>query len=118
MVGEYRIEGLPAGGRYELRAELDGFASVSRTDFVVVANNGHERVNFLLVPTTSETLSVIGRTQVLEQQRSTLQEIIGDQLAHSLPLFGRDFIALTALTPGISGNPNAPSVHIVPAIGK
>lgn len=108
--GEYLVEGLPAVGKYELRADLDGFASVSRTDFTLTPN-GRDTVSFLLIPATSETLSVIGRTQVLAQQRSTLQETIPDRLVHALPLIGRDFIALASLTPGFSGNPNAPSAN-------
>ena len=108
--GEYLIEGLPAVGKYELRADLDGFASVSRTDFVLTPN-GRDTVSFLLVPSTSETLSVIGRTQTLAQQRSTLQQTVSERLVHSLPLIGRDFISLASYTPGFTGNPNAPSAN-------
>lgn len=106
--GEYLFEGLPAAGRYELRAELDGFAPVSRTDFTLTPG-GRDTVSFLLIPVTTETLSVIARTAVGEQQRSTIQNTISERLAHSIPLIGRDFIALTMLTPGFTGNPNAPS---------
>ena len=106
--GEYLIEGLPPGDRYELRAELDGFAPVSRIDFTL-ASGGRDTVSFLLIPATAETLSVIGRTAVLEQQRSTLRETIPEQLAHSIPLVGRDFIALASLTPGFTGTMTAPS---------
>jgi hypothetical protein len=106
--GEYVIDGLPAPGVYELRAELDGFAAVRRPD-VPVTPGGRETVSFLLIPTTSETLSVTARTAVREQQRSTIQETIPEKLAHSLPLIGRDFIALASLTPGFTGSALAPS---------
>lgn len=106
--GEYVIDGLPVGDKYEVRAELDGFAPVSRTDLMLTPG-GRDIVSFLLVPATTETLSVIGRTTVLEQQRSTLQETIPEQLAHSVPLVGRDFIALASLTPGFTGSAVAPS---------
>jgi len=108
--GVYVLEGLPAAGGYELRADLEGFAPVSRLDVTLVAG-ARATVSFLLIPTTAETLQVIGRTQVLEQQRSTLQVTITDRLTHSIPLIGRDFIALASLTPGFSGNPNAPSAN-------
>ena len=89
--GEYLIEGLPATGVWEIRAELDGFAPVSRTAFTLTAG-GRDTVSFLLMPTTSETLSVTARTAIREQQRGTIQQIVTDRLAHSLPLIGRDFI--------------------------
>ena len=106
--GEYLIEGLPPGATYELRAELDGFAPVSRTN-VTIAPGGRDTISFLLIPATSETLSVTARTTIREQQRSSMQETIPDRLAHSVPLIGRDFIALASLTPGFTGNPIAPS---------
>src|SRR4051812_14901846 len=106
--GEYLIEGLPAVGSYELRAELSGFAPVRRTGFALTPG-GRDVLSFLLVPSTTETLSVVARTAIMEQQRSTLQQTISERLAHSIPLIGRDFIVLAALTPGFTGNPNAPS---------
>lgn len=108
--GEYLIEGVPAVSTYEIRADLDGFASVSRSD-VTLTPNGRDTISFLLVPATSEVLSVVGRTQILEQQRSTLLQTIPDRLVHGLPLLGRDFISLASLTPGFTGNPNAPSAN-------
>ena len=106
--GEYLVEGLPLGARYELRAELEGFAPVSRTS-VTLTPNGRDTISFLLIPVTSETLSVTARTAIREQQRSSIQETIPDRLVHSVPLIGRDFIALASLTPGFTGNPVAPS---------
>jgi len=106
--GEYLVEGLPLGVPYELRAELEGFATVSRTS-VTLTPNGRVTISFLLIPATSETLSVTARTTIREQQRSSIQETIPDRLVHSVPLIGRDFIALASLTPGFTGNPVAPS---------
>ncbi len=106
--GEYAIDALPLGATYEIRAELDGFAPVSRTS-VTLTPGGRDTISFLLIPVTSETLSVTARTTLREQQRSSLQETIPERLAHSVPLIGRDFIALASLTPGFTGNPVAPS---------
>lgn len=106
--GEYLFEALPATGTWDVRAELDGFAPVSRTAFTLTPG-GRDTVSFLLVPTTSETLSVTARTAIREQQRGTIQQIVTDRLAHSIPLVGRDFIALASLAPGFTGNPVAPS---------
>lgn len=106
--GEYLLEGLPLGATYEVRVELDGFAAVRRTS-VTLTPNGRDTISFLMIPVTSETLSVTARTAIREQQRSSIQETIPDRLVHSVPLIGRDFIALASLTPGFTGNPVAPS---------
>ena len=106
--GEYLVEGLPLGATYELRAELEGFATISRTS-VRLTPNGRDSISFLLTPATSETLLVTALTTIREQQRSSIQETIPDRLVHSVPLIGRDFIALASLTPGFTGNPVAPS---------
>jgi hypothetical protein len=106
--GEYLIEGLPAPVAYEVRAELNGFAPVSRRDVAVTAN-GREQVSFLLIPSAAETLSVSARTATRVQPPSTIQATVPERLAHSVPLVGRDFITLALLTPGFTGNPDAPS---------
>lgn len=106
--GEYVLDGLPATGTYEVRAELAGFAPVSRTN-VTLTPGGRDTVSFLLIPVTTETLSVTARTTIREQQRPSVQETISERLAHNLPLIGRDFIALASFTPGFTGNPIAPS---------
>ncbi|MBS1817014.1 MAG: TonB-dependent receptor [Acidobacteria bacterium] len=106
--GEYLIQGLPATGTWELRAELEGFATVSRVGFALTPG-GRDTVSFLLIPSRRETLEVIAETAIRDQQRGTIQEVISDRLAHSIPLAGRDFIALATLTPGFTGNPIAPS---------
>src|SRR3954454_6989456 len=106
--GDYLIENLPVGGVYELRASLDGFAPVIRNG-VSLTPGGRDTIAFLLVPVTTETLSVTARTAVREMRRSSLQQTIPERLARNIPLIGRDFIALSMLAPGFTGNPNAPS---------
>jgi outer membrane receptor protein involved in Fe transport len=106
--GEYLIEGLPASGSYELRVTLEGFAPASRTRLTLTPG-GRDTVSFLLIPATAETLSITARTALRDQLRSSIQETIPERLTRSLPLIGRDFIALSQLTPGFTGNPNAPS---------
>ena len=98
--GDYLIENLPVTGTYELRASLEGFAPVVRNQ-VSLTPGGRDTIGFLLVPFTSETLSVTARTAVRELRRSAIQQTIPERLARNIPLIGRDFIALSALTPGL-----------------
>jgi len=106
--GDYLIENLPVVGTYELHVSLEGFAPVVRSQ-VSLTPGGRDTIGFLLVPFTSETLSVTARTALRELRRSAIQQTIPERLARNIPLIGRDFIALSVLTPGFTGNPNAPS---------
>src|SRR5206468_13019020 len=66
-------------------------------------------VDFTLYAATAEALVVTGRVATLEHHRSTVQQMVGDALVHALPLVSRDFLALTSLTAGFTGNAIAPS---------
>lgn len=111
--GEYRVDALPTGEVYTVRAELDGFAPVTETG-VSVAALGTTRVSFLMLPGARETLSVTAGTVgpvVPPQPGGTLEHTVSDRLTHTLPLFGRDFLAVASFTPGVVGNPSAPSTN-------
>ncbi len=108
--GEYLVEALPVGEVYTVRADIDGFATVTQTG-VTVVSGGATRVSFLLLPGATESLSVTARAVSAPQPGATLDHTVSDRLTHALPLFGRDFIALVSLTPGVVGNPSAPSTN-------
>ncbi len=106
--GEYVIDGLPPTGTYDFTVDLEGFAPVRRTGVVIVPG-GRVTTSFLLVPTTSETLSVTARTAIGDQRRGAIQATIPERIIQAVPLAGRNFLTLAMLTPGFTGNPVAPS---------
>jgi hypothetical protein len=73
--GDYLIENLPVVGTYELHVSLEGFAPVVRSQ-VSLTPGGRDTIGFLLVPFTSETLSVTARTALRELRRSAIQQTI------------------------------------------
>ena len=106
--GSYVFTNLSIQGTYEIQAELQGFATVVHSG-VMISEGQRLTVDFTLYAATAEALVVTGRVATLEHQRSTVQQMVSDSLVHTLPLVGRNFLALTSLTAGFTGNAIAPS---------
>jgi hypothetical protein len=106
--GGYLFTNLAVPGTYEVQAELQGFATVVHSS-VTIAESQRLTVDFTLYAATAEALVVTGRVATLEHQRSTIQQMMSDSLVHTLPLVGRNFMTLTSLTAGFTGNAIAPS---------
>jgi outer membrane receptor protein involved in Fe transport len=106
--GRYEIANLPVEGEYQVSVALAGFTTAA-SENVRVVPNAILVVNFRLKLTVTESLAVSAPTPPFDTVRSTVQQTINEQLAHSLPLVGRNFIPLAALAAGFTGNPNFPS---------
>src|SRR5690242_18044612 len=106
--GSYLFTNLSVDGSYEVQADLQGFATVVHSG-VSLREGQRVAVDFTLYAATAEALVVTGRVATLQHQRSTIQQLVPDALVHALPLNGRNFLALTSLTAGFTGNQLAPS---------
>jgi hypothetical protein len=106
--GRYVINGLPAEGRYEVQAQLAGFVAAVHQD-VTVASGDTLVIDFRLRVAAAETVIVSASAASVDLGRSTVRQTVDEQLVHSLPLFGRNFIQLASLAPGFTGNPAYPS---------
>lgn len=106
--GRYVIASLPVEGEYEVRAELEGFAGVVR-DSVTLAPNEDLAIDFSLKAAAAETVLVIASASAFERPQSFAQQTIHERLVRSLPLSGRNFVHLTTLAAGFTGNPGFPS---------
>ena len=106
--GRYTISGLPADGDYEVSASVSGFASAA-TERITVVPNAMLVVNFKLKLTLTESVGVTAQSPLLERGASTVEQTVTEQLAHTLPLAGRNFIPLAMLAAGFTGNPNYPT---------
>src|SRR6187397_319858 len=98
--GVYRLSAMPVG-IYEVTAELQGFATVSKKDVEVnVAQT--QAVDFpLKVAQLAETVNVTGATPLIETTRSGVGAIVDVKRIESLPLNGRQFANLAATVPGV-----------------
>ena len=107
-LGRYEAANLPADGEYQVRVTLPGFTSPP-SENVALVPNATLVVNFRLRLTVAESAVVSAETPLLEGGQSSVEQTVNERLVHTLPLVGRSFIPLAALTAGFTGNPNYPS---------
>ena len=100
--GEYRFLELPAG-EYEVSAVAAGFVEV-RAPQVRVEVGAETLVNLALsqVKGHEERVEVVESVPLVEATSTTLSQVVDRQLVQELPLNGRDFGKLVALTPGVT----------------
>lgn len=108
--GSYEISNLPVDGPYTVQAQVAGLTPVARENVTLVAG-GKVVVDFILRGAIAESIAVTALTPPLQHDRAAVQQIVSEQLVHSLPLIGRDFLDLASLTAGFTGNRSAPSPH-------
>jgi outer membrane receptor protein involved in Fe transport len=98
--GLYRLTALPIG-IYEVTAELQGFATVSKKDIEVnIAQT--QAVDFpMKIAALSETVNVTGATPLIETTASSVGAIVDVKRIESIPLNGRQFANLAATVPGV-----------------
>jgi len=100
--GEYRFLELPAG-EYEVSAVAPGLqeARVSRVRVEVGAET-IIGVKLSQVKDRQDTVTVVETVPLVETSSTTLSQVVDRQLVQELPLNGRDFGKLVALTPGVT----------------
>jgi outer membrane receptor protein involved in Fe transport len=100
--GEFRLVQLPAG-EYEVSAIAPGFQEW-RQDHVIV-NAGEETIVNLQLAKPAQLIerTVITETvPLVKTSDTTLSQVVDRELVEDLPLNGRDFGKLVALTPGVT----------------
>jgi hypothetical protein len=101
--GNYTAPGL-AVGRYEVRAELQGFRRAVRSGITLQVNQ-NAQVNLVLqVGQLAETVEVRGEAALVDSSSATVGTVIDNRQVQALPLNGRGALALTLLTPGVISN--------------
>src|SRR5262245_46453001 len=104
--GNYHIQ-FVRPGRYEITVTVSGFGPFKATG-VEVATNQVVRTNAALqVGAITDTVSVEAKAQVLDTDRATVSETIGERSVVELPLNGRNVWNLAATAPGVLGGPTA-----------
>src|SRR5262245_45961436 len=99
-VGLFDVPALPPG-TYTVKCELEGFQTVTRTLELQVQQTA--RVNFTLEPgTISEMTTVAGVAPLVETSNATVGTVIENRRIVELPLNGRNYLQLVALSPNVS----------------
>ncbi len=98
--GAYSFPALPPGP-YVVKAELQGFRTV--TQEVQLQIEAVVRVNFTMeIGTLSETAEVTGVAPLITTENATVGTVIENRRIVELPLNGRNFLSLVALSPNVS----------------
>lgn len=102
--GEYGGFVLPevAPGEYKVTASSKGFAPVSKTVVVEVGADTSIDFAFSAIATKVENVNVTAEAPLIDTGRDTLGQVVDNHLVAELPLNGRDFGKLVALTPGVT----------------
>jgi hypothetical protein len=105
--GIYNLLFLPAGD-YTLAAEVAGFKKATLGPFHVDVNQTGRVDIKMEVGDTSQSVEVAAVAPILQTESTQTGETISSEKLTSLPLNGRNFAALTLLTPGaITTNPKS-----------
>ncbi len=99
--GDYHLLGLPAGA-YEIAVSKAGFGDYRQTG-VTLRIGDQARVDVkLALGQASESITVKADASLLETATGTVNYHVNGAQAESLPLDGRNFIPLVALSPGVA----------------
>ena len=101
--GVYIASELPAAS-YEVSVEFAGFVKAVQTAVVAVGRD--TTVDFKLTLHGGETVTVSAPPPLVDTAQDVLGEVVEQRLVTELPLNGRDFGKLVALTPGTTVDPS------------
>jgi hypothetical protein len=104
--GDYYIQ-FVRPGKYDISVTVNGFQGFKATG-VEVASNQVVRTNAVMqVGGLNESVNVEARAQVLDTDRATVSETIGQRAIVELPLNSRNVWSLASTTPGVLGGLNS-----------
>ena len=105
--GEYVVTNLPLGS-YTVAAEAPGFKRVVHPP-VEITVKARVRVDLALqVGETSQSVEVTGATPLIRTDSAEVGGVVSRSMLQEIPVFGRNFMSLTALVPGTtSGAPSS-----------
>lgn len=99
--GEYNLAGLPAGN-YVFTVEQPGFRTYRQTGIALRIGDRRELSVQLEIGEPSQSIEVNSNPSLLETATGSVSFHVGGREAETLPLDGRNFIPLIALSPGVA----------------
>ncbi|HTM50812.1 MAG TPA: carboxypeptidase-like regulatory domain-containing protein, partial [Bryobacteraceae bacterium] len=99
--GEYAIVNIPPG-QYTLRAGKPGFQAAQQSGLSLAVNQTATYDLTLQVGSAEQTVTVSAEVSTIESSTAELGTVVGTAAVNDLPLNGRNFTQLLALTPGAS----------------
>lgn len=101
--GTYRMPGL-SPGRYQLSAELAGFATAAIADLTITIGLELQRDVTMGLQALQETLTVTAEAPVVETTQTEVAAVVTQDQIEQLPVANRQPISLALLLPGTSMN--------------
>src|SRR5712691_93540 len=96
-------------GRYQVKVEAPGFQPVVRSDIELQVQQT-ARIDFTLtVGQATQTIEVSGAVQLLTTENATVGTVLEERRITEMPLNGRDFLQLVALSPNVTYGFQAPN---------
>jgi hypothetical protein len=99
--GRYRLAALPPG-RYEMRAELQGFGTANVPEMTLLTGTELTRNVTMQVQGLNESVTVTGEAPIVEVTKSEVSGVITQDQMQNLPLATRQPMDLALLMPGTS----------------
>ena len=99
--GEYALVNIQPG-RYDLLVTKEGFQATRQGDFVLSVSQSTVFDFTLIVGSADQTVTVQDVAPTIESSTAELGTVMGFRQVNDLPLNGRNFTQLLALTPGAS----------------
>jgi hypothetical protein len=99
--GRYRLAALPPG-RYEVRAELQGFGAANVPEMTLLTGTELTRNITMQVQGLNESVTVTGEAPIVEVTKSDVSGVITQDQMQNLPLATRQPMDLALLMPGTS----------------
>jgi len=98
--GKYEVRYL-VPGQYTVETQAAGFRT-ERTNSITIEINQQARIDFAMqIGEIQQTVEVTSLSPLLQTENATLGEVINTERIVNLPLNGRSFVQLSALTPGV-----------------
>ncbi|HEX7140140.1 MAG TPA: carboxypeptidase regulatory-like domain-containing protein, partial [Vicinamibacterales bacterium] len=98
--GTFSLNLLPPGN-YKIAGELSGLGGANIPKVTVLLGN-MTKADLRLTPSVSEAITVTAAAPIVDPEKTGLTTSVTNKQIENLPIIGRDFRSLTALTPGIS----------------
>ncbi len=104
--GAYRVSELPPG-RYTLKLELSGFATIDRSGIVLTLGGNVTLDLAMQVAALQESVTVSAQAPLIETSQKSLETNISPAEVDGLPVKGRQFVDLALLAPGVTIDTNS-----------
>ena len=115
-LGHYQASALQPN-RYNVKAELQGFATVVHADVIVNVGTAIDVNVAMKIATVQETVTVTGEPPLVESSRTGLSSVISQTQLDSLPSRDRQFLDYVLLMPASTENTSTSAQGIGVNIG-